>query len=479
MLQRLFWLGLDGADERTLGKMLAEGRLPQIAKRLKRSVFRLPSTIFPITPAAWTSAYTGMNPGKTGVLTWQRLAPDYRTHVVNAAPSLQRSLFTRLGANGKQFVSIGFPMSVPMPNADVALVFPGWDSPPGTPRCNDASWVDRLETLGYRTADEFEPDETVLAENIRAHFRLARAVTEERSWDCLGVYFAFIDTLGHRLGAGNERTLSLLEVVDSEVGAFLEELPFDAQLLVNSDHGFGTFSRSFSVVQWLEQHDFLALRSRSVRRSSARRGLEMMDLRDVIGWRATKAFCFDAVGSFAGIHLNVRGRFDDGSVEGRDAWDLAESIRTALSKEPQVRRVLRREECCWGDALAELPELIVETNPDTVALVAKRILDGDTYRLERGFSHEGTFHSHMPDGMWGASFETHGEPRIEDVAPTIYALLDVAIPSYVDGVNRSPAVQRSVTDAGQISSIQPAQAAYSPEEEELVKQRLEALGYLG
>lgn len=485
MSRRLFWLGLDGADENTVGRLAADGRLPQITSRIRGNLRRLPSTVFPITPAAWTSAYTGMNPGKTGILTWQQLNSGYRARIVNAADIGDRSLFSRIGDAGKAIVSIGFPMTAPIQRTAGALIFPGWDSPPDSPRCSDASWAARLESFGYRTADEFNPDEAVLAENVRAHFRLAKALTNESHWDCLGIYFAFIDTLGHKLGAGNERTLRLVELVDSELGKFLGSLPFSVEFLVNSDHGFGGFTRAFSPIQWLEEHGYLTLTSRFVRdRIDAQPGLEFMDFHDsAIDWKATKAFCVDTVGSYAGLHLNVRGKFDMGIVDPREAWKLAEEIRAALLEtrddrgRPLVRNVWRREERFWGPCVERLPELILETAPNTVALVGKRSRVGDVYEFAKGYVHDGTFHSHLPDGVWGSSFDVLADPAIEDVAPTIYGVLGIPLPDDIDGRNVSEFTV-GTRNVAQREQDEPSRA-YSAEEEEVVRQRLEALGYLG
>ena len=476
MTRRLLWLGLDGGDASTIGTLLAQGRMPTIASLIGNTLYPLPSTIFPITPGAWTAAYTGMNPGKTGILTWQQLDRHYRSSVVNARNIGGRGLFTRIGDAGKTFVSLGFPMSAPLVDRSKGLVVTGWDAPPGSPPCNDSDWAKRLETFGYRTADEFDPDEHVLSENIRAHFRVARALTDEMHWDCLGIYFAFIDTLGHKLGAGNERTLNLLRVVDEELGAFVQDLSFTPEFLVNSDHGFGSFARSFSLIQWLAQRGFLKLRDRFVPDRTSQRGLEFMDVQQsAIDWNETRAFCVDAIGSFAGIHLNLRGTYEQGIVDPRDAWAVSQEIQTALSNEPLVHRAWRREEFAWGSELQRLPELIVQMNDDTVALVGKRRRVSGGYEIEDGYVHDQPFSSHRPDGIWGSSFATSNDPRIEDVAPTIYAVLGMEIPDDVDGVNRSPF--HATTQHGSMEdTVQ--QPSFTPEEEQLVRARLEALGYL-
>jgi hypothetical protein len=53
----------------------------------------------------------------------------------------------------------------------------------------------------------------------------------------------------------------------------------------------------------------------------------------------------------------------------------------------------------------------------------------------------------------------------------------VAVPSDVDGVNRAP-VRATIAPSGSDENESDVESPYSPEEEEIVRQRLEALGYL-
>ena len=69
MSPRVLVLGWDGATWDVLDRLLDAGRMPHLARLLDggaRAVLR--STDPPVTPAAWTSLATGMDPGRTGVL---------------------------------------------------------------------------------------------------------------------------------------------------------------------------------------------------------------------------------------------------------------------------------------------------------------------------------------------------------------------------------------------------------------------------
>ena len=76
---RFVILGLDGMDYRLTQKFLAEGKLPNLAALRKRGYFKpLASTVPPISPVAWSSFQTGVNPGKHNIFDF--LTPDLRTY---------------------------------------------------------------------------------------------------------------------------------------------------------------------------------------------------------------------------------------------------------------------------------------------------------------------------------------------------------------------------------------------------------------
>ena len=78
-VERVVILGLDGLDYGLTEKLLGEGKLPHLAALRDKGSFRpLGSTLPPISPVAWSSFQTGVNPGKHNIFDF--LTPDLRTY---------------------------------------------------------------------------------------------------------------------------------------------------------------------------------------------------------------------------------------------------------------------------------------------------------------------------------------------------------------------------------------------------------------
>jgi predicted AlkP superfamily phosphohydrolase/phosphomutase len=66
--ERLILLGIDGLDPGIMGRMLAQGRLPNLARLREMGGFRrLRTTTPPQSPVAWATLITGRNPGVHGI----------------------------------------------------------------------------------------------------------------------------------------------------------------------------------------------------------------------------------------------------------------------------------------------------------------------------------------------------------------------------------------------------------------------------
>ena len=77
--KRVVILGLDGMDHGLTETMLEEGKLPHLARLREKGCFKpLGTTVPPLSPVAWSTFQTGVNPGKHNIFDF--LTPDLRTY---------------------------------------------------------------------------------------------------------------------------------------------------------------------------------------------------------------------------------------------------------------------------------------------------------------------------------------------------------------------------------------------------------------
>jgi predicted AlkP superfamily phosphohydrolase/phosphomutase len=79
-VDRVIIVGFDGLDPEILGKFMAAGKLPNMTRLIAGGSFkRMRSTCPPISPVAWSSFSTGVNPGKHNIFDF--LAPERKSYL--------------------------------------------------------------------------------------------------------------------------------------------------------------------------------------------------------------------------------------------------------------------------------------------------------------------------------------------------------------------------------------------------------------
>src|SRR5207244_2772646 len=142
---------------------------------------------------------------------------------------------------------------------------------------------------------------------------------------------------------------------DALLSAVLDKTDENTLLIVLSDHGFGSFRRSFDTNTWLWQQGLLALKN-GKKPGEEPNGFAQVD------WTKTYAY---AVG-LGGIYLNLRGRESAGILEQNGE---AERVRKAIvdglpgvtdaqTQRPAVCSVSRREKIYSGAYVGDAPDLL-------------------------------------------------------------------------------------------------------------------------
>ena len=507
MRERVLLLGLDGGEPSRLEPAL--GRLPNLARFVREGAWgRLRSTVPPLSPPAWATLMTGVNPGKHGVFDFYHMARraqgSYVRRLITSAHWRAPALWDRLTRRGRRAGFVNMPMCWPPPRLGGFFVC-GLGAPPGGTRFTEP------ELLGASLGDAIlEPGDGTTFGDPRAFLARCRAsgasmlAVAEQLWrsadlDLFCAALTFPDRLQHlfwrELEAEEPAVTSAerewLAAFDAFLGRVLAAAAADGTTVVCfSDHGFGPVDRYFHVNRWLLQRGWLHV-------GDATRLGTPDGLLTAIDWSRTRAF---ALGEYGEIRLNVRGREPLGIVEpGAEATALRDELVAAL-------RALRDDEgrCVADDVRvreAVYHGALVDEGPDVVfGLRGYRDLcriDGRGTDLrepagplfvpaDRPEHYRG---AHRRDGLfaaWGTAVQPGTSPTLDacDLTPTVLHLLGLPLDSSLDGrvaaeVLAEPLRSRPIVYEGGAGAAGGGPAgAYSPEEEAQITEQLRQLGYV-
>ncbi len=125
----LLVIGWDGATPELVEAWTADGSLPNLASLKARGCYApLRSTLPPLSPAAWTSAFTGLNPGRHGIWDFGHRVPGtYRVEMTDACRRHGATLWDIAAEGGLRSVVLNVPLTHP------SLAVPGCVFVPGVP----------------------------------------------------------------------------------------------------------------------------------------------------------------------------------------------------------------------------------------------------------------------------------------------------------------------------------------------------------
>jgi predicted AlkP superfamily phosphohydrolase/phosphomutase len=232
----------------------------------------------------------------------------------------------------------------------------------------------------------------------------------------------------------------MYKACDRVVGKVLDRVDGDTLLIVLSDHGMGTFRRSFDTNTWLVEQGLLTLKG------SAKPGTDVGFAE--VDWSNSSAYCM----GLGGIYLNLRGREAQGVVApGAEAERVTGAILSGLPQaiDPKTQlnaidSVSPRSAIYSGPFADESPDLLVNFNPgfrvswqSTVGHFAGDLFE-DNMRCWSGD------HIFNPVAMPGILLmnrpvtspnSSSPDPHIMDLAPTILKFLNVRPTSALEGTS--------------------------------------------
>ncbi|RLI09253.1 hypothetical protein DRO32_00975 [Candidatus Bathyarchaeota archaeon] len=457
-MARVAIIGLDGAPFDVISSLAREGGLGSFRKLLEKGVSGvLRSTIPPVSPVAWPSISTGLNPGKHGVFGFVR-----RGRRLYSSMSIRgRAIWDLLALAGKRSLCVNVPFTYP-PYRVRGAIISGPPCPEEKPPTYPPALAKEVEELGYRI-DINLPGESFTGLGEKEFIEDCLSVTKARAeavlnlaerieWDLLYAVFTTLDRVQHVFFGrslpgsplydqdGRRALLSYYRLLDEVVGKLLSELADDTFFIFVSDHGFEPLFRFVSLRDFVS--DFLA--GKGLRNPFYEAAIHLISR---LGLMRLAGRLLDRLGLASSASRKAGGGFECGMgfiYSDRPAQELGE-LADFLSRVRDEKghrifeRIYRREEVYWGPRLEEAPDLILvpRTGYEVRGMMPERFKDVEPVEgmIYKTGTHMGLmalrgFIAMIGPGVRGGA---RLDASVYDVAPTVLHLLGLPVLEEMDG----------------------------------------------
>ena len=287
MHNRVLMIGLDGMTFDVLDPLIAEGHMPALGNLIRTGARAPLETIFPpLTAAAWTSAVTGKNPGKHGILEFFLRRPGtFEEMAVNQRLRDSRAVWDLLGDAGVRSIVTNVPCTYP-PESISGVMISDFLTPAGRrdfvtpPAVLDEIEREfgpyRLHLAGTYRRGRIDEVVDELIDEIDYKTRVNLFLMEREEWGACLTHVWGTDRIQHELWhlvdpshprhdpeeakASRDRVFEYWRKVDESVAAMVEKAGPGANTLIVSDHGFGPLHKYCSFNVWLLQQGLLRLK---------------------------------------------------------------------------------------------------------------------------------------------------------------------------------------------------------------------------
>ncbi|TKJ17332.1 hypothetical protein CEE44_02240 [Candidatus Woesearchaeota archaeon B3_Woes] len=476
---RIVMFGLDCASYNIINQLIKENKLPNFGKIINNGCFGMLKSVEPVSSApAWVSFMTGKNQGKHGIYAWFKTDPKLyndRGKLLNAFDIDSKTIWEILG---KKSGCINMPFTYPYFKTTKFMVsgFP-------RPSFEKAVYPKKLlkELKEYETEDLpsiknkteylkkiYKNDEKVF--NLFLYF-----LNKNKNLDFLCCVIDNLDKMSHHFWDDEKVLFNYYNHLDKKIGMLLNKLEKNDTLFILSDHGANaTPTKKFYFNKWLKEKGLLKLENKQffdfgywmaklrISKSSLEKVIYKLGLLrfvaknisnqnkakmenmlppfSYIDWNQTKMYYTktNAHSPYEGININSKGKKPKGIVDEKEYEKLRESMIAELKelKDPNTNKkivewVCKREELYKGKHTKERPDIILKLKEDYTGEIDIKNKLVENFKISIPGEHhvEGIFMAYGEN----IKKEFIKGAELIDVTPTILHMLNIPIPSDIDG----------------------------------------------
>jgi len=483
---KVLCLGLDGATWDILKPFVENGNMPNLEKIVKNGVHgTLKSIIPPVTGGAWLSMATGKTPGKTGIIDFlNRKNDSYRLYPTNSNDFKGQSLWDYLGKENKKVGIFNYPMLFPPYPVNGFMV-----SGLGAFNEDNISYPSSLKReieeiagkckiyVNYHSS-KYEDLKLFIKDlnNFLDKFeKWVFYVIRNKDWDFLFLVFSVTDWVQHIMWKHIDNNhpsydpktspkyenefIKFWQRIDTILGNILNNIENDTNVIIVSDHGFGSNDQTFNLAKWLKKKGYLnkkGIIKRKLKRITYKTAVIMVktpikklvsfktriniggklraSITDEIDFDRSKAFCLGHTIPFGAIYMNAKNEKERKEIRNKLIYDL-KNISDDIGKKVEVQ-IYEPRKIYSGEKLQFLPDIIFTINNWRCVIVEdsldRPLFEEKPFSTRHTGSHRlnGIFLAYGPGIKKGYKIEN---AKIYDIAPTILHMFGLPIPNDMNG----------------------------------------------
>ena len=457
-------IGIDGASWNLLEPWVKEGELPTLKKLIVSGAKSdLRTTIPPLSCSAWTSLFTGKNPGKHGI--YQYITKSGR--IVDSSFIRSKKIWQILSSYGKRCCVINVPMTYPAEEINGYMISDLLTLRNETNYFYPPELSQLLKKHDYKTSMEYEkyaflPDHKDVSENrhevinelyhvLDKRYEILKELLKEK-WDFF--MFVIVETavVQYLFWDKKDAMLEFFQRIDMQLGELIKIYTSknpSASIFIVSDHGYAASpTKCFNFRAWLEQNGMLIDRRNIAQKIipkiySRLKGSKFSklifalntpkEIRESFQKKATESSSIYYL--YPGLFINRNDMNKNAYESLRDK--IIENLK--MEKNPSNNELVfqimeKRESIYAGDELEHAPDIVAIPNYNYAAVFSydsKKILyDIDLHHPGRHFtSMEGIFLA-FGDKIINTALD---KVSILDIFLTVLHILEAPIPKDADG----------------------------------------------
>ncbi len=292
MDNKLLVIGIDGGTFDLLDPWMENDLLPNLKKIREGGISgTLETVVPPITAPAWTTFYTGKNPGKHGVFDFLlKKENSYEEIPVNASFCKSTTLWDLLGAGNKKMAVLNIPMTYPPQKINGAMICGFLSSAKDRDYTYPPQLLDEIEnkfgpyyllgkTVDVATLHNEKYIEALIDDcrKMSAYkFEVARYLVNKDDYDIVVFHEWGTDRIQHWLWhildpshpkhekrleeKYRQKIIDYYRFVDEQIGTMIDAAGSGFTVCIMSDHGFCPVERSIDLNVWLLQEGYIAIK---------------------------------------------------------------------------------------------------------------------------------------------------------------------------------------------------------------------------